>query len=61
MLLCSHEVSLMKPQECAEIAPYTPHLQFGQLDKPRADIMIDESAKSYQAYNLRQSKKVALV
>ena len=27
-----------------------PHLQFGQLDKPHADVMIDESPKSYQAY-----------
>ena len=42
-----------------EIAPCTVlHLQFGQLAKPHADVMIDESAKSYQA---RQSKKVALV
>ena len=25
------------------------HLQFGQLDKPRADVMIHELAKSYDA------------
>ena len=30
------------------------HLQFGQLDKPCADVMMDESAKSYQAENPRQ-------
>ena len=27
----------------------TLHLQFGQLDQPCADVMIDESVKSYQA------------
>ena len=42
----------LQSMECAlyEIAPCTVlHLQFGQLDKPHANFMIDESAESYQA------------
>ena len=53
---CSHEVRVKNwsnhKLECAlyEIAPHmAPHLEFGQLDKSCADLMIDESAKSYQA------------
>ena len=45
-----HELEWL--QECAlyEIAlNVAPYLQFGQLDKPCADLMINESAKSYQA------------
>ena len=40
-----------------------PHLQFGQLDKLRADVIIDESAKAIKPriQESRQSKKVALV
>ena len=33
-----------------------PHLQFGQLDQPRADVMIDEAAKSYQAKTVKESR-----
>ena len=42
-----HELEL--PQKRAEIAPCmpAPHLQFGQMDKPHADVMIDESAKRH--------------
>ena len=29
----------------------TLHLQLNQLDKPHADVMIDELAKNYQALN----------
>ena len=54
-------------QECAQYAITSPSalprdLQFGQLDKPRADVMIDEheSARSYQAYRTQTYQRKSL-